>query len=124
MTLHELSERLKRVRMQKKSLSETLKGVEDEEKILCRDLLAILQESNMSRADANGLKLARVPKEIFTPDPEHWMDIFQFVADSGHWQIIRKQLNTTAVAELFRAGETLPFVERSEIDELKVADLR
>jgi hypothetical protein len=124
MTLSELAERLKNVRTQKKALAAELKIIEDEEGVLMRDLLGMLHDNGLDRTDVAGLKLARVKEEVASPDPEHWLDIFQWAISSGNWHMLRKQLNITSVRELVQSGEVIPFVTVEEIEKLKVTDLR
>lgn len=122
--INTVAARLKALRQEIKELKQFLKTSEDEEKILERDLLREMQDMEADQLHISGLKLVRVEEEIATPDPDHWQDIFDWIASTANWQVVRKQLNITGVRELAQIGESIPFVELGKIEKLKVADLR
>ncbi len=123
-TLNELTAALSALRVERKAAAAQVKLLEEQEKVIERDVLRLMEDSGADRMDSNGLKLLRVLESVLTPDPEHWQDIFQWIADNDHWQLVRKQLNLTAALEITRAGYQIPFTEPREFTKLKVTDVR
>lgn len=124
MSLDELTKRLKILRKDKKDLAELLKPIAEEEEAIQRDIFKIMQEIGIDRSDMNGLKLLRTTKTVANPNPENWQNIFEWITTNNHWHLLRKQLNSTSVIELAQTGEAIPYVIISDVEELKVSDLR
>jgi len=123
MNLTALSLELDNIRQQKKEVNATLKTLTDREDVLLRDIHRQMEDIGADNLTISGLKFARVEETTATPDPDFWQDIFNWIASTENWQLIRKQLNVTSVRELADIGQQIPHVTIGKTEKLKVTNI-
>lgn len=80
----------------------------------------MMREVGLNSAESAGLKFRIKTDVVARPDPEHWQDIFNWIAFNDQWHLVRRQLNSTGVKEMATAGIEIPFVEVVELEKLAV----
>jgi hypothetical protein len=120
MSLATFAEELAGIRHRLTALRAEEGELKSRETALTNDILSAMKEASMDAAETGGLKFRVGSEVVGKPDPEHWQDIFNWIAENDHWHLVRKQLNSTGIKEMATAGLAIPFVEVIELDKLKV----
>lgn len=73
---------------------------------LRQEILRAMESQGMESFKTDRITLT--VKEEMVPQVTNWPGIFSWIASSGRWDLIRKQLNTGPFKELIENGEALP----------------
>jgi hypothetical protein len=120
MSLFELSTSLNEIRGELSTLRARESQLKEMEGALIKDITDMMREVGLNSAESAGLKFRIKTDVVARPDPEHWQDIFNWIATNDQWHLVRRQLNSTGVKEMATAGIEIPFVEVVELEKLAV----
>jgi hypothetical protein len=82
------------------------------------DIMKLMSEAGLSQAASD--KASCTMKLSKHPAIKDWKAFYDYVADTGQFELLHKRLSSTAFRERWEAGEVIPGTEASDLWELTV----
>ena len=120
MNLDETIDQLKTVKEQIKDLNTEVKELKAREDEIARDLMAKMDEAGLKRM-ANDNATISVATEI-VPDPTDWDLFYQYIKDTGQFELLHKRISLPAFRELLQSQE-VPGMQSRELMKLNFRSL-
>lgn len=113
--LHDMVEAMADLHEQKQKLNKQIKDIEKEYTPLEQKVLQIMQDLQLDTIKSGGIALAITEQKFASvAKDEHgepaWNRVFQWIAETDNWHLMRKQLNITSCVELANLEELPPFI--------------
>jgi hypothetical protein len=97
-----------------------LKAREDEAEKL---VIEALDVQSLTGGKGTLASVTIIPKVVPKPDPEHWAEIFAWIAKTKNWALVRKQINSEPYRELLEGKVRVPHTETVTVFDLSIKKL-
>ena len=115
------ADRLFTVRQLRLKLQKDVDAVAEEERALKEHLINTLPKSEASGVAGKLCRVAVVDKEV--PRIGDWSKFYEFVKESGQFDLLQRRLSDTAIAARWEEGEEVPGVERFHVPVVSINKL-
>jgi hypothetical protein len=115
MNSDELITELKKTKDQIRDLNNEVKELKGREDELARSLMTEMDKTGLKRM-ANDLATVSVATEI-VPDPTDWDLFYQYIKDTGQFELLHKRISLPAFRELLQSQE-VPGIQSRELMKL------
>lgn len=108
-TLAACADKLYETREKRLELGRKVKELEDIEAKLKQHLIEKLPEQESSGISGKSCRVSLVNKEV--PYAKDWQEIYKHIKKTGHFDLLGRRLNASAVQERWDNGNDVPGVE-------------
>lgn len=90
------------------------------EKKLKAEIIAKLNETKAMAIGGNLVTLTL--KRKFKPTTRDWQKVYDYIQETGSWDLLQKRLTETAVTLRWEDGVEIPGIEKFPVDELSITE--
>ena len=109
-TIEHRIKRLRYLREDIKRLEEEVKALKASKRDLELDVMDHMEEQGVTKLGTDFATVSISETEMPTVDSEHWPEVFAYLFENDYLEVMRRQLNSGAWAELKKMGIDVPHV--------------
>ena len=118
MKISDLIEQFVEVKAQREKLNEDSKACTLKLAVLEKDIMSLMSDVGITKAASD--KASLTMREVKHPSIDNWTLFYDYVAQTGQFELLHKRLSSTAFREHWEAGDAIPGTSSSSVWELSV----
>ena len=118
MNINDLIDQFVEVKARREDLSNEVKQCTNKLAELEKDIMELMSQAGISQAGNE--KASCFMKQVRHPAIDDWKIFYDYVAQTGQFELLHKRLSSTAFRERWDAGEVIPGTSTSDVWELTV----
>jgi hypothetical protein len=118
MNINDLIDQFVEVKAKREALSNEVKQCTSKLAALENDIMSLMSEAGISKAGND--KATCSMRQTLQPAIDDWKVFYDYVAETGQFELLHKRLSSTAFRERWDAGEAIPGTSTSAVWELTV----
>lgn len=118
MKISDLIDQFVEVKAQREKLNEDSKACTLKLAVLEKDIMSLMSDVGITKAASD--KASLTMREVKHPSIDNWTLFYDYVAQTGQFELLHKRLSSTAFREHWEAGDAIPGTSSSSVWELSV----
>lgn len=118
MKISDLIDQFVEVKAQREKLNEDAKACTLKLAVLEKDIMSLMSDVGITKAASD--KASLTMREVKHPSIDNWTLFYDYVAQTGQFELLHKRLSSTAFREHWEAGDAIPGTSSSSVWELSV----
>ena len=118
MKISDLIDQFVEVKAQREKLNEDSKACTLKLAVLEKDIMSLMSDVGITKAASD--KASLTMREVKHPSIDNWTLFYDYVAQTGQFELLQKRLSSTAFREHWEAGDAIPGTSSSSVWELSV----
>lgn len=119
MKISELIDMFVAAKAEKEALAESTKKVNERMATIEADIMELMAATGITHAASD--KASCVMREKRHPAIEDWNAFYEYVAETGQFELLHKRLSSPVFRERWDAGENIPGTKSTSVWELSVS---
>lgn len=124
MKIDELISDLQQLKDQISLAEDNIKRLKERRTAVEHDIMDLLDDQGVTRAGNDMATVSISETEVPNVDSSHWDDVWNFLFENGYTEVLRRQINSKAWANLRAIGVEIPHVTVATLRKLSVTKPR